>query len=166
MNDEHSVTSIPSSSASSLDNARFRYVFHYLLAIGVLAACQADSHLIAYSSQGCATAPDRSVIESSDWCDCCREHDIAYWRGGTKQQRDHADVRLRKCINVKTNDDELANNMTESANRGEGAYFFAGYRWGYGWQRERNFQPLSEKEVYLTNQYLLDYFKQGSQACQ
>ena len=146
--------------------ARCRYVFHYLLAIGVLAACQSDSHLIAYSSQGCATAPELSAIDSSDWCDCCREHDIAYWRGGTKEQHDQADNRLRKCINLKSSDKKLANNMVDSANKGGGAYFFAGYRWGYGWQLGRKYQALNEKEIYLTKQYLLDYLKQGIQACQ
>lgn len=32
------------------------------------------------------------------WCQCCLEHDWAYWNGGTSLDRAKADVDLFRCI--------------------------------------------------------------------
>jgi hypothetical protein len=35
------------------------------------------------------------------WADCCKEHDLYLWAGGTRKQRRQADRRLRKCVRDK-----------------------------------------------------------------
>ena len=51
-----------------------------------------------FTSDGCSLFPDRSLIDESDWCDCCLVHDIAYWKGGTEEERLAADLALRECV--------------------------------------------------------------------
>ena len=131
----------------------------------VLVACTSDSQLMAFSSEGCASFLDRDLNGPGDWCDCCLEHDIAYWRGGSSEQRDQADNRLRECVKQKTNNEALAEDMYQGVRSGDSPYFFTGYRWGYGWGAPRKHQSLNEIEVDVANQLLIDYFKSGNQVC-
>jgi len=106
-----------------------------------------DMELAPFSSDGCSLFPDHSVMTQQDWCDCCFQHDMAYWQGGTKQQREHADVELRQCVLQKTGNETLAKLMYEGVRVGGSPYFYNWYRWGYGWPYERKYQALSEKEL-------------------
>ena len=81
-----------------------------------------------------------------DWCDCCFQHDIAYWQGGTEAERLAADQALRACVFEKTQSQELADLMFEGVRFGGSPYFYNWYRWGYGWDFERKYGPLSEGE--------------------
>ena len=55
-----------------------------VIVVALAGACSVgDTGLSAFSSDGCSLFPDRSLITAADWCSCCFEHDVAYWRGGT-----------------------------------------------------------------------------------
>ncbi|NNL56738.1 MAG: hypothetical protein HKO71_03225 [Pseudomonadales bacterium] len=156
---------------------RFSLVLKLLLVLALLVACQSDGRLMAFASQGCANyaasiyagdvslAPESNAAPASNWCDCCIEHDIAYWRGGTSQQHDQADARLRDCVARKTSDQALANQLYQDLRSGGSAYFFDGYRWAYGWSDERQYRALEQHELLIANRLLLDYFKAGQQIC-
>ena len=78
--------------------------------------------------------PDRSYISNTDWCSCCLAHDLAYWRGGTEQDRLNADIALKNCVQQSTKNPVLANLMFEGVRLGGTFTFFTSYRWGYGWK--------------------------------
>ncbi len=122
-----------------------------------MASCSHDVPIQPFSSDGCSLFPDASLITNEDWCECCVEHDIAYWQGGTEQQREAADLKLRQCVTDKTNNQALAKLMYEGVRFGGSPYFYNWYRWGYGWTYERKYQALSaveQKQVeLLLNQY-------------
>ena len=46
-----------------------------------------------FASDGCTLAPD------GWWNECCIEHDRAYFRGGTPEDRADADLALKRCMN-------------------------------------------------------------------
>jgi hypothetical protein len=88
-----------------------------------------------FTSDGCSVFPDRALLSKQDWCTCCLAHDLAYWRGGTAQERLKADRDLRSCVLAATRDAALAELM------------FAGVRsGGYGWKFGRLYEPLSADE--------------------
>jgi len=67
-----------------------------LLAPLALAACATTTTVLApFTTDGCSLFPDRSITGASDWCDCCLAHDLAYWRGGTEEDRLKADRGLK-----------------------------------------------------------------------
>jgi len=136
-------------------------------AIAVLAAsCSSDSGLRPFSSDGCSLFPDRSLINEDDWCSCCFEHDILYWRGGTSEEREAADQELKKCVFEKTQNEALATLMYEGVHVGGSPYFYSWYRWGYGWDYERKYQALTQSEVKLAEELLEDYFSgESGQVC-
>jgi hypothetical protein len=119
---------------------------------------KSDIILSDFTSDGCSLFPDRSLINSDDWCDCCFEHDIAYWKGGTEEERLAADVALRECILEKTGNKELADLMYEGVRLGGSPYFYNWYRWGYGWSYERKYQALTPEEEAMAEEKLKQYF--------
>jgi hypothetical protein len=66
------------------------------------------------------------------WNDCCIEHDLAYWQGGTAASRKKADLKLWK--DVYTMGHPIWADLMYLAVRvgGHPALPF-GWKWGYGW---------------------------------
>lgn len=112
-----------------------------------------------FKSDGCSLFPDRSLISENDWCDCCLEHDIAYWRGGTKKERKEADSIFKNCIEEKTGNKFLAGTMHLGVRAGASPYFYAWYRWGFGWPYGRFYKKLSDDELSLAEEKLQNYFQ-------
>lgn len=112
----------------------------------LLLSCSDQPGLSPFSSDGCSLFPDASLITEEDWCSCCYQHDIAYWRGGTAEERKSADVRLQACVFEKTGNKALARLMYEGVRFGGSPYFYNWYRWGYGWSYDRKYQALTAEE--------------------
>jgi len=125
----------------------------------MLVACSEKTELRDFSSDGCSLFPNRSLIDSKAWCDCCFEHDIAYWQGGTEAQRLAADERLRDCVLAKTDDPLLAEAMFNGVRFGGSPYFHNWYRWGYGWSDGRKYQALTLEEQRMVTENLVEYYK-------
>lgn len=123
----------------------------------LLACSRPDQQLKPFSSDGCSLFPDADLLTDQDWCDCCLHHDVAYWKGGTEEQREQADNNLRDCVEEKTRNPVLASVMYEGVRVGGSPYFYNWYRWGYGWPYERKYQRLTAEEEALA-QKLVDQF--------
>ena len=82
-----------------------------------------------FRTDGCTLWPD------SVWQQCCVDHDIAYWCGGTKEHRAHADRELRNCVDAHYSDwrGPFLGGLMSSTARLFGAPWLPTYwRWGYG----------------------------------
>jgi hypothetical protein len=123
-----------------------------LLAAVASLACGASRSLRPFTSDGCSLFPDGKVGDKRLWCDCCFEHDLAYWRGGTREDREQADRTLRSCVFQKTRDPKLAAIMYDGVRLGGAPYFPNWYRWAYGWPFGRTYEPLTEMDVALANE--------------
>jgi hypothetical protein len=130
-----------------------------IIATLYLGACTsaAAPELKAFTSDGCSLFPDSDLISGDDWCSCCFEHDIAYWRGGTEAERLVADQELQRCVTARTGNDTLARLMYEGVRAGGSPYFYNWYRWGYGWDYERKYQALTAAEDKRAGVLLQDY---------
>jgi len=130
-----------------------RNVSHYwlrsmaLLTSAALLSCASHSSIKPFTTDGCSLFPDRSIISSKDWCGCCVVHDLAYWRGGTAEQRLSADRALQACVAQSTGDKALAELMFSGVRAGGGPHYFTTYRWGYGWPFGRQYKPLTSEET-------------------
>ena len=121
-------------------------------------ACSSDSQLRPFTSDGCSLFPDSSPISAHDWCSCCFEHDLAYWRGGTSEERATADLLLEDCVLQKTGDESFAKLMYAGVRAGGSPYFYNRYRWGYGWRFDRKYQSLTPKESEIADGLVEEYF--------
>ena len=77
-------------------------------------------------TDGCSRFPD------TEWnTHCCVEHDIAYWCGGTADDRAEADAAFGECVAEGAG--SVMGWIMESGVRVGGAPIFpSSYRWGYG----------------------------------
>ena len=110
-----------------------------------------------FSSDGCSLFPDGTLANKNLWCDCCFEHDIAYWQGGNREQKKQADEALRKCIQQKTDNSLLASTMYYGVTIGGSPIFPTWYRWGYGWEYGRGFQSLNRDEKQQVKEKMQNY---------
>ena len=116
----------------------------------VLGACAtatpASVAMTPFASDGCSMFPDRAPIGTADWCACCVAHDLAYWRGGSADERARADEEFGRCVRASSGDAVLAETMLAGVRAGGLPYFPTAYRWGYGWPYGRGYGPLSRGE--------------------
>lgn len=104
------------------------------------------AELKPFTSDGCSLFPDGSPAERAKWCDCCFEHDIAYWQGGDAEGRKKADEALRACVLQRTGNKALADAMRLGVRAGGHPVSVMWYRWGYGWELGRGYKALTESE--------------------
>jgi hypothetical protein len=120
--------------------------FSTLLSVALLISCSSPSSIKPFTTDGCSLFPDKSLIGKKDWCDCCLTHDVAYWRGGTAEERLQADKALQACVENTTGNKALAELMLVGVRSGGGPYYFTTYRWGYGWPFGREYKALAPEE--------------------
>jgi len=139
-------------------------VLFALLTVLTLSSCAGHrpphtAELVPFTSDGCSLFPDGTFKDRDKWCDCCQNHDLAYWQGGSADERKQADANLHDCVMARTNDQRLAETMYLGARAGGHPGFPTWYRWGYGWPYGRGYQPLSNRERLQVQQRLAAYAK-------
>jgi len=132
-----------------------------LLCLLALTGCTRRSEIRDFESDGCSLFPDGTAGDRTKWCDCCFDHDVAYWRGGSREERKTADRKLRDCVQERTKDKALADLMYHGVRVGGDPAFPTWYRWGYGWSYEGRHRPLSEEEKRLAAGRLDRYLKKN-----
>ena len=73
--------------------------------------------LTNFSSDGCSLFVDGTFEDPELWKECCLKHDIAYWQGGTEEEREAADIAFRECVKKKTGNAELAELMYQAVRK-------------------------------------------------
>jgi hypothetical protein len=132
-----------------------------------LSACvSTPGTLQPFTTDGCSSFPDRAPVGTADWCHCCLRHDLAYWRGGTADERLKADEDLRSCVQAASGSAELGDLMFTGVRVGGTPYSIASYRWGYGWTQPRAYEPLTAAEEAQAATWRSRYFESNpTQAC-
>lgn len=105
-----------------------------------------DNRLTPFTTDGCSKFPDGTPwADPQKWQHCCIYHDLAYWSGGSIEQRLEADQNLRSCV-AKTGERVIADAMFIGVRAGGEATLPTSWRWGYGWAIPRGYLELSEGE--------------------
>ena len=98
-----------------------------------------------FTTDGCSAFPNGTLDQQSLWVNCCVSHDLAYWKGGSYDERLLADQSLESCV-AKVGEPEIARIMLAGVRVGGSPFYPTPYRWGYGWPYMRGYKPLSEQE--------------------
>lgn len=88
--------------------------------------------------------PDR-LPGGADWRGCCVAHDLAYWRGGSEDERRQADRLLLTCVGEQAHP-WLGQFMYAGVRIAGGPSLPTSFRWGFGWPYGRGYQPVTEAE--------------------
>jgi hypothetical protein len=127
-------------------NVKSKIVFLVLSLILLTHGQVSAARLSDFTSDGCSLFPDGTMKDRALWCDCCFAHDIAYWQGGTREERLAADRMLRECVYDRTHNKALADMVYDGVRTGGHPVFPTWYRWAYGWTYGRGYAPLREGE--------------------
>jgi hypothetical protein len=87
-----------------------------------------------FQSDGCSCWFD------GDWVDCCVNHDLVYWMGGTRAERKVADIALRRCVSAK-GQPFIAWTMYMGVRMGGVWWLPTSFRWGFGWNYPESGPP-------------------------
>ena len=98
-----------------------------------------------FTSDGCSAFPDGTFKNKKLWLECCVEHDKAYWKGGTYQERKNADKALKRCV-AEVGHSKIALLMFAGVRVGGTPYLPTKFRWGYGWPYLRGYKALTAEE--------------------
>ena len=134
-----------------------------LPALFCFTACKNEEMKLSdFTSDGCSLFIDGTFEDPDLWKECCLKHDIAYWQGGTEEEREAADIAFRECVKKKTGNAELAEVMYQAVRQGGEPYYPTWYRWGYGWPIGRGYRALTVAEKDLVKIKLAEYRKSTS----
>ncbi len=125
---------------------KMKLKFTLILFIVLLSACSKSTALKPFKTDGCSLFTDGDLTDRNRWCDCCVRHDIAYWQGGTEQQRLAADKALKACVLKKTGNETFAEMMYKGVRAGGSSVFPNWYRWGYGWDYGEGDKALTQEQ--------------------
>ncbi len=92
-----------------------------------------------FTTDGCSVFPD------GDWQDCCVEHDLDYWCGGSSSERERADHRLATCVE-RAGHPTLGPLMRIGVRMGGVPWWPLPWRWGYGWDYPHGYDPEQSVE--------------------
>lgn len=99
-----------------------------------------ENKLLPFTTDGCSKVPDAKVEN------CCKLHDLDYWKGGSEEERIASDERLFQCVKEKMN--PLFGSIFYWGVRAGGSpKLSTSFRWGYGWIYKRGYLPFSQKEL-------------------
>lgn len=79
------------------------------------------------------------------WKQCCYEHDLRFWFGGSGSQRDLADLRLKSCVE-KTGHSYIAKAMYYAVRAGKYSPVKHKYKWGWGWTPYKEYESLTSDQ--------------------
>lgn len=123
---------------------RLILIFSILLLSALAQSADAQNTLKDFTSDGCSMSPDGVVVGRLEYVPCCVEHDVAYWAGGTQEQKSAADLRLRQCVLEKSNNEFVADVYYQAVRVAGGPYLPTPFHWAYGWKNRRGYKPLTE----------------------
>ncbi|WP_413560586.1 hypothetical protein [Bdellovibrio sp. HCB209] len=98
-----------------------------------------------FTSDGCSMSPNGPRAKPNGFLECCVNHDLAYWQGGTLEQKQTADLALQACITENSNE-KIGKVFYEAVSLGGGPQFNTSFRWGYGWPKRRTYEALNHTE--------------------
>ena len=104
----------------------------------------------AFKTDGCSYFPDGTLVNNKIWLNCCIEHDKSYYRGGTKKEKFFADESLKKCVKD-LGYPNIAKLMFLGVRIAGDAKYNTTYKWGYGWEINRYYEPLTKDDLEYIN---------------
>lgn len=121
-----------------------------IIALGLLASTSlakaSESKLHTFETDGCTLFVDGTSSKPNLWKHCCISHDLRYWFGGTKEDMDTEDLRLKLCVE-KAAGPRWAGLIYYGVRMGHYSPIKNKYQWAWGWSPKRSYQKSSQTEI-------------------
>ena len=111
---------------------------------------QAQNSLKTFVSDRCTYFPEGTLEKPNLWGQCCFDHDLRYWFGGSEEDMLKADIRLKNCVTARAGS-FYGNLMYYGVRAGHFSPVKNEYKWSWGWSVPRTNQPLNSQEKEVIN---------------
>ena len=88
------------------------------------------------------------------WKHCCVEHDLYFWSGGSKADRDATDLRLKSCVEATGAVAQARLIYMAVSIGGKSPIRFKTKQWGHAWEKRERYIRLNETETATVLQYV------------
>lgn len=107
---------------------------------------QAELKLKSFETDGCTMFLDGTRKEPGLWRNCCVDHDLRFWFGGSQEDMDAADLRLKSCVD-KVAGATWANLIYTGVRTGHHSPIKNKTQWSWGWTEKRKNIKLTSDEI-------------------
>lgn len=134
-----------------------KIIFALLLIFSLSHSAFAESPVLnSFETDYCTNYAEGTFEEPDLWKHCCLIHDMFFWAGGSKKDRDLADLDLKKCIEA-TGADHQARLIYLAVRAGSYSPIkYPKKMWNNGWNDHRSPRPLSQDDIILIEQEILN----------
>lgn len=130
------------------------------LLLNVAVSVQAQT-LLSFETDYCTNYAEGTLTKPDQWKHCCLVHDMYFWAGGLRKDRDNADLELKACIED-TGAPMQARIIYYAVRAGSFSPIkYPKRQWNNGWNDGRKEQKLSredidmiEEEIYHQHDYI------------
>lgn len=128
----------------------FLYAITSLL---TLTSYGAKAQLHNFETDNCTMFIDGPPGSPVLWKDCCVLHDLRYWFGGSQNDMNQADMRLKNCVEKKAGT-FWAKLIYQGVRAGHYSPIKNKYQWSWGWITPREKKFLNQEEIDLVKSEL------------
>lgn len=131
-----------------------KFVLTILILIQNFSSLADTSSLNVFETDYCTNYPEGPAAKPDLWKHCCLIHDMYFWAGGNKDDRNNADLELKACIE-QTGSPEQARIMYLAVRAGSYSPIkYPKRKWGNGWIDRASHKRLSTEETLIIEQDL------------
>jgi hypothetical protein len=125
----------------------FKAIFILLTLFMNAQAIAAKDTLVPFQTDYCTGIPEGVPYNRTAWKNCCLMHDMFFWAGGEKSDRDEADLGLKRCVEDKGYP-KIAWVIYQAVRLGSYSPIkFEDKKWNFGWPGRPEHQKLSSEDI-------------------
>ncbi len=117
-------------------------IFSFLVSVKAMA----EVALKPFQTDGCTLFIDGTPSKPGLWRSCCVEHDLRYWFGGSSEDMDSADLRLKSCVKQIAGE-SIARTIYTGVRAGHYSPIKNKTAWNWGWVLKREKVALNLEEI-------------------
>ena len=122
-------------------------VFIFALILVVASGWAQADQVGPFETDYCTNYPEGTTKEPELWKHCCLMHDMYFWAGGNRDDRDQADLELRSCIE-QTGQKDIAKLMYWTVRATSYSPIkYSKKKWNNGWPQRPDSQTLTKEDV-------------------
>jgi hypothetical protein len=107
----------------------------------------ASNRLASFQTDFCTGVPEGTPQNPTAWKNCCLKHDMFFWAGGDKSDRDQSDLDLKKCVEDKGYP-KIAWVIYQGVRLGSYSPIkFENKKWNFGWPERPEHQKLTSADI-------------------
>jgi len=109
-------------------------------------SAKAENSLKPFFTDGCTLFVDGTPSKPGLWRPCCVEHDLRYWVGGSTDDMDRTDLKLKSCVQ-KIAGEHWARTIYTGVRAGHYSPIKNKTAWSWGWTNRREKVALNSQEI-------------------